>query len=79
MVYHFVNMVFLRISIEGVGCRRPIEVLKKRGQTSQARWTGGATAGAINPAPLFSPDFNTAELWEVCKPVPTKAYISKMC
>jgi hypothetical protein len=62
MVYHFINMVFLGISIEGIACYRPIEVLEKRGLLSQVRWAGGAAAGAINPAPLFGLNFNSAEL-----------------
>ena len=62
MVYHFTNMVFLDISIEGIACYRPIEVLEKRGLPSQVRWAGGAAAGAITPAPLFGLNFNSAEL-----------------
>jgi hypothetical protein len=65
MVYHFINMVFLGISIEGIACCRPIEVLEKRGLTSQVRWAGGAAAGAINPAPLFGLNFNPAEPGQV--------------
>lgn len=78
MVYHLVNMVFLGISIEGVAFRRPIEVLEKRGLLSQARWAGGAIAGAINPAPLFSLNFNSTELWSGCKLVPSQACVSKI-
>jgi hypothetical protein len=67
MVYHFINMVFLGISIEGIACCRQIEVLEKRGLPSQVRWAGGAAAGAINPAPLFGLNFNTAELGQVAR------------
>ena len=61
MVYQSMNMVFLGISIEGIACCRPIEVLEKRGLPSQVKWAGGAAAGAINPAPLFGPQFYTLQ------------------
>ena len=67
MVYHFINMVFLGISIEGIACCRPIEVLEKRGLLSQVRWSGGAAAGAVDPAPLFGLNFNSAELGQVAR------------
>ena len=67
MVYHYINMVFLEISIEGIACCRQIEVPEKRGLLSQVRWAGGAAAGAINPALLFGLNFNTAELREVAR------------
>ena len=51
-------MVFLGISIEGIACYRPIEVLEKRGLPSQVKWAGGAAAGASYPAPLFGLNFN---------------------
>jgi len=66
MVYHFINMVFLGISIEGIACCRQIEV-EKQGLLSQVMWAGGAAAGAINPAPLFDLNFNTAELRQVVR------------
>jgi hypothetical protein len=66
MVYHFINMVFLGISIEGIACCRQIEV-EKRGLPSLVMWAGGAAAGAINPAPLFDLNFNTAELGQVAR------------
>ena len=61
-------MVFLGISIEGIACCRPIEVLEKRGLPSQVMWAGGAAAGAINPAPLFGLNFNAAEFEPVARP-----------
>lgn len=57
MAYHFMNMVFLGNSIEGIDCFRRNEVLEKRGHLSLVKWAGGVTAGAINPAPLFWPQF----------------------
>ena len=62
MVHHFINIVFLGISIEGIACCRQIEVFEKRGLLSQVWWAGGAAAGAITPAPLFGLNFNSAEL-----------------
>ena len=67
-VYHFINMVFLGISIEGIACCRQIEVLEKRGLLSQVRWAGGAAAGVITPAPLFGLNFNAAEFEQVARP-----------
>jgi hypothetical protein len=67
MVYHFINLVFLGISIEGIALRRPIEVLEKRGLMSQGTWAGGAAAGAINPAPLFGLNFNSAGLGQIAR------------
>jgi len=51
MAYHFINLAFLGISIEGIASDRAIEILEKRGLLSQVG--GGAIAGAITP-PLFS-------------------------
>ena len=65
-VYHFINMVLLGISIEGIACCRQIEA-EKRGLPSQVRWAGGAAAGAINPAPLFGLNCNSAELGQVAR------------
>ena len=59
MTYHFINLVFLGISIEGFACDRAIEILEKRGLLSQVG--GGAIAGAITPTPLFGLNFPSAE------------------
>ena len=59
MAYHFINLVFLGISIEGIACDRAIEILEKRGLLSQVG--GGAIAGAITPTPLFGLNFPSAE------------------
>ena len=67
MVHHFINIVFLGISIEGIACCRQIEVLEKRGLPSQVTWAGGATAGAINPAPLFGLNFNHADFGQAAR------------
>jgi hypothetical protein len=55
MAYHFINLVFLGISIEGIAPDRAIEILEKRGLLSQVG--GGAVAGAITPHPSFRPQF----------------------
>jgi hypothetical protein len=59
MAYHFINLVFLVISIEGVARDRAIEILEKRGLLSQVG--GGAIAGAITPTPLFGLNFPSTE------------------
>ncbi len=51
MKYHFINLVFLGISIEGLARDRAIELTEKRGLMSQV--VGGAIAGTRTP-PLFS-------------------------
>ncbi len=59
MVYHFINLGFLGISIEGIACDRAVEILEKRGLLSQVG--GGAIAGAITPTPLFDLNSPSAE------------------
>jgi hypothetical protein len=59
MAYHFINLVFLGISIEGIAPDRAIEILEKRGLLSQVG--GGAVTGAITPTPLFGLNFSSAD------------------
>lgn len=53
-----------QISIEGIACFRPIEVLEKLGLLSHVWWAGGTTTGDINPTQLFSLNFNSEEIWK---------------
>ena len=59
MTYHFINLVFLSVSIEGIASDKAIEMLEKRGLLSQVG--GGAIAGAITPTPLFGLNLPSAE------------------
>ena len=75
MTYHFLNLVFLGISIEGIASDKAIEILEKRGLLSRV---GG---GAYHPHPSFRPQFPVC----ICRAVvdqtlpPSQANIPEAC